>query len=284
MNYYSTDSDTIISDFLTNKLIELEPKDILSENKTNFIQNYENLENSFLKEYVMNSYPCLIKNSAQNFGTKGIIEMVVDILKNKKNLIILFEYRENPFTQFFNNDFQYLKASYNTFMNATKNISHHNYFLNEFSISQASYNLTKIAYDKYLRNNYLVSDLDLNEIYLSNVTRYVVVWGHMEMKDEFICIEEGSLEFIMISIILISDFIKPKIENYISQDLFNLINENKLAKIAMVFMMGKYIGQIIYNAGAFEVFCDNKLLWSTIEHNGNKPNLSTIVRLVKEMK
>ena len=93
-----------------------------------------------------------------------------------------------------------------------------------------------------------------------------------------------SIEFIIISIILISDFIKPKIENYISQDLLNLINENKLAKIAMVFMMGKYIGQIIYNAGAFEVFCDNKLLWSTIEHNGIRPNLSTIVRLVKEMK
>jgi hypothetical protein len=198
MNYYSTDGDTIISDFLTNKLIELEPKDILSENKTNFIQNYENLENSFLKEYVMNSFPCLIKNSAEKFGTKGIIEMVVDLLKKKKNLLILFEYRENPFTQFFDNDFQYLKASYNTFMNATKNISHHNYFLNEFSISQALYNLTKIAYDKFLINNYLVRDLELKDIYLSSVTRYVVIWGHMEVKDEFICIEEGSLEFILI--------------------------------------------------------------------------------------
>ena len=93
-----------------------------------------------------------------------------------------------------------------------------------------------------------------------------------------------SLEIIIISIILISDFIKPKIENYVNQDLINLFNENKLAKIAMVFMMGKYIGQIINNAGAFEVFCDNKLLWSTIEHNGIRPNLSTIVRLVREMK
>ena len=62
-----------------------------------------------------------------------------------------------------------------------------------------------------------------------------------------------ALEVIIIVIILLSDFIKPK------------------------------IGQIINNAGAFEVFCDDKLIWSTIEHNGIKPNLSTIIRLVKEM-
>ena len=92
------------------------------------------------------------------------------------------------------------------------------------------------------------------------------------------------IEVLIIIIIIISGLIKNKLEPLVGPDIFNLINENKLAKIAMIFMMGKYIGQIIYNAGAFEVFCDNKLLWSTIEHNGIKPNLSTIVRLVKEMK
>ena len=91
------------------------------------------------------------------------------------------------------------------------------------------------------------------------------------------------LEIIIIIIIALSDFIKPKIEQYVIPDLINLFNENKLAKIAMVFLMGQYIGQIISNAGAFEVFCDDKLIWSTIEHNGIKPNLSTIIRLVKQL-
>ena len=89
------------------------------------------------------------------------------------------------------------------------------------------------------------------------------------------------IEVIIISIILLSDFIKPKIEKYVSIDFINLFNENKIAKVSMVFLMGQYIGQIINNAGAFEVFCDDKLIWSTIDHNGIKPNLSTIVRLIK---
>ena len=92
-----------------------------------------------------------------------------------------------------------------------------------------------------------------------------------------------TLEIIIIIIIALSDFIKPKIEQYVIPDLINLFNENKLAKIAMVFLMGQYIGQIISNAGAFEVFCDDKLIWSTIEHNGIKPNLSTIIRLIKQL-
>ena len=92
------------------------------------------------------------------------------------------------------------------------------------------------------------------------------------------------LEAIIIIIIILSDFIKPKIEKYIIPDIINLFNENKFAKIAMVFLMGQYLGQIINNAGAFEVFCDDKLIWSTIEHNGIKPSLSTIIKLVKQMK
>ena len=93
-----------------------------------------------------------------------------------------------------------------------------------------------------------------------------------------------SLEVIIIITILLSDFIKEKIERYVIPDIINLFNENKFAKIAMVILMGQYLGQIINNAGAFEVFCDDKLIWSTIEHNGIKPNLSTIIRLVKQIK
>ena len=92
------------------------------------------------------------------------------------------------------------------------------------------------------------------------------------------------IEILLISIILLSDFIKPKIEKYVPPDIIEIFNENKLAKIAMIFMVGQFIGTIITNTGAFEIFCQDKLIWSTIEHNGVKPNLSTIVKLVKKMK
>ena len=92
------------------------------------------------------------------------------------------------------------------------------------------------------------------------------------------------IQIILISFILVSDFIRPKIEKYIPNDIIELFNENKLPKIALVFMVGIFSGQIIKNTGAFEVFCQDQLLWSTIDHNGIKPSLSTIIRLVKKMK
>ena len=92
------------------------------------------------------------------------------------------------------------------------------------------------------------------------------------------------IEVLVIVIILLIDFIKPKIEKFVPDDVIDLFSENKLAKIAMVFMAGQFIGQIISNAGAFEVFCQDKLLWSTVEHNGVKPSLSTIIKMIKKMK
>ena len=197
---YSNNEDIIINDFLTNKLIELYPKNFLSENITykNLIRNYENLQNIFIKEYVMNSYPCLIKNSVEYFGTKEIIELVRENLKKYKDRKITFEYRDNPLTQFYDDDYKYIRASYDMYINSTKNISENNYFLNELNTVEANPNILKIIYGKYLINNYLVSDLELRDIYLSNAEKYVVLWGHMEMRDMFICIEQGSLEFILI--------------------------------------------------------------------------------------
>ena len=92
------------------------------------------------------------------------------------------------------------------------------------------------------------------------------------------------IETLIIIIISISDYIKPTLKKYFSNDLVTLINENKLSKISFVVLIGLYVFQMINNAGAFEVFCDGKLIWSTIEKNGVKPTLSTIVKIVKSMK
>ena len=92
------------------------------------------------------------------------------------------------------------------------------------------------------------------------------------------------IEILIILIISISGYIKPTLEKLGGKDLFNLINENKLVKIGFVFVIGLYVGQIIYNNGAFEVFIDDKLFWSTIEKNGVKPSLKTIVQYIKKMK
>ena len=79
------------------------------------------------------------------------------------------------------------------YINAKKNFSENYYFLHE-----ALLNISNSVYDKYLENNYIINDLDLINIYLSKAENYVVVWGHMETQDHFICLSEGTLEFILI--------------------------------------------------------------------------------------
>ena len=191
-NIYKNE-DIIINDYLTNQLIELNPKDFLLENKTNFTQTYEDLKNIFFKEYIINNYPCLIKNSIEYFGVKEIINIGEEYLINNPSKNIIFEYKENPYSQYYDKDFQYLSTTYSNYINAKKNFSENYYFLHETLL-----NISNSVYDKYLENNYLVNDLDLINIYLSKAENYVVVWGHMETQDHFICLSEGTLEFILI--------------------------------------------------------------------------------------
>ena len=92
-----------------------------------------------------------------------------------------------------------------------------------------------------------------------------------------------ALQIIFVILIITSDLIKSKLEFIIGVDFFKSINENKMVSICFTYFIGIFIGQIIYNTGAFEVFCDDKLIWSTIEKNGIKPSLKTIIQLVKNV-
>ena len=82
---------------------------------------------------------------------------------------------------------------------------------------------------------------------------------------------------------ILSGLIQSKLEMIIGTDNFKAINENKLATIGIIYFIGLYIGQMINNTGAFEVFCDDQLILSTIDNNGIKPSLKTIIQLVKKM-
>ena len=198
MNHLSNEGDIIINDYLTNKLIELSPKNFLSENKTSFIQTYDNLKNIFIKEYVINSYPCLIKNSTEYFNIREIINLAEENMLKDNNKKITIEHRVNPYVQFYDDDYKFLRISYSTYLNMTNNTSENNYFLNEYNILNTDYNISTIINKKYLKNNYLVNNLNLRKIYLSRAQTYIVIWGHMEINDQFICIDKGSLEFILI--------------------------------------------------------------------------------------
>jgi len=202
MDYYRNYNDIIISDYLTNKLIELNPKNYFSENVSDLIQYYEELNESiFFKNYIMKSSPCLITNSSNYFKTKEIIKMAEEeLIKDISNNKIIFEYRVNPYTQFFDDDYQFLRTSFKNYINIIKNATNNNYyFLNEYPILNYLRNISNYSYEKNISlNNYLIRELNLKDIYISKAQSHVVIWGNMEIYDEFICIPEGNLEFILI--------------------------------------------------------------------------------------
>ena len=92
------------------------------------------------------------------------------------------------------------------------------------------------------------------------------------------------IEVLIIILIAISSFIKKPLQLLLGPDFYKIVNENKLTTIGFVFLIGLFIGQIIYNTGAFEVFCDDKLIWSTIENNGTKPTIKAITQIIKKMR
>ena len=200
MNYYTNSNDIIENDYLTNKLIELNPENFF-ENVSNFVQFYEEINESiFFKKYIMKSSPCLIKNSSDFFKTKEIINLAEDAMIKDINNKIIFEYKINPYSQFYDDDYQYLRTSYKNYINLTRNISKNNYyFLNEYKITPYLNNISNFSLEKNIsKENYIINDLNLKDIFLSKTHSHIVVWGHMEIYDEFICISEGNLEIILI--------------------------------------------------------------------------------------
>ena len=202
MNYFTNYNDIITSDYLTNKLVELNPKKYFSENTSNLIKYYEELNESiFFKDYIMNSSPCLLKNAGKYFKTKEIIKLgEEELIKDKSNNKIIFEYKVNPYSQFFNDDYQYLRTSYLNFINMTQNQTKHNYyFLNEYPLINYLNNIDNFTYEQNIsKENFIINELNLKDIYLSKAQSHIVIWGHMEINDEFICVSEGNLEFILI--------------------------------------------------------------------------------------
>ena len=56
--------------------------------------------------------------------------------------------------------------------------------------------------------------------------------------------------------------------NYIPSSLFDWTHKNKIIKVAFIFIIGNIINSLINNIQPFEIFYNEKLIWSGIKHNG----------------
>ncbi len=90
-----------------------------------------------------------------------------------------------------------------------------------------------------------------------------------------------AIQIILISLILLSDFFKSYLLKFMSNDTYEAFNENKLAAAAVVFLFGMMALRVIKSSGAFEIFYNGKLVWSTIDNYGKVPNGEFFIRLIQ---
>ena len=91
--------------------------------------------------------------------------------------------------------------------------------------------------------------------------------------------------FVQMSLILLAicgKYIKPYVMVYIPERYVDLIEENKIVFGIGAFMGGNILMNYITNTGAFEIYCNEKLIWSAIENDLRVPNLDSIINLIRK--
>ena len=76
--------------------------------------------------------------------------------------------------------------------------------------------------------------------------------------------------------------VKPYTKGIIPDALFDWIEGNKMMFGAACFLTGNMLNNYINNAGAFEIYCNEKLIWSAINNNKKVPNIETIILMASK--
>lgn len=88
------------------------------------------------------------------------------------------------------------------------------------------------------------------------------------------------VQLFMMVLIFLPDFGKSL--NLFPNEFFEYLEEKKWFLMLLVFFMGNFITGIIGNSGAFEVYVNNKLVFSKL-NIGRVPDLDEIVSLIRKM-
>ena len=92
------------------------------------------------------------------------------------------------------------------------------------------------------------------------------------------------IEIILSAIVTCSDSFLYLTRNYIPSSFFNWTYNYKIIKVAFIFIIGNALNSIINNVQPFEIFCDEKLIWSGIKHKGKLIRIGELIKLIKKYK
>ena len=90
--------------------------------------------------------------------------------------------------------------------------------------------------------------------------------------------------FFQLSIILAAfsgSYIKPYLIGIVPESYLDLIEGNKMIVGMGGFFIGNMLNNNITNSGAFEIYCNERLIWSAINNQKRVPNLETIITMVQ---
>ena len=89
-------------------------------------------------------------------------------------------------------------------------------------------------------------------------------------------------QFGLIASIFCLNYIKDYTKGIIPTKLFDWIEGRKLMVGMGAFFIGNILNGNITNAGAFEIYCNEQLIWSAINNEKRVPNIETIIKLIQK--
>ena len=189
-------------DNLINRLSNIAPKNYYSDYNKYYVNYSDEISNFFFKKFILDSCPCLIKNGSIGFNIINTTNYIIKKVKKKNEDTLTFEKRIEPFSVLFQNEIIINKTNYSNFIENIINDNKSLNIINEENIySIINENLTKIhrkIFSKYLKNPLLVNDLLNIGIFISEGKSNIIINGHSENTENFICLTKGNIEIILI--------------------------------------------------------------------------------------
>ena len=139
---------------------------------------------------------------------------------------------------------------------------------------------------KYTKNSKLVINHfnQLKESIEAENSKFVVIGEDYKLegirkKLSYIII---SLQLLLSSIVACSDSVIYITRKFIPRSFFNWTYKHKLIKIVSIFLIGNFINNIINYIHPFEIFCDGKLIWSGLKHNGRLIRPRELLKIIEK--
>ncbi len=191
-------------DTLINRLVNIEPKKYYLDLNKLHLNYSDGISEFFIKNYVIDSYPCIIKNGSLGFNIFNTSKYLIDKLNKINESTLKIENRLDPYTEFFHKEFKSIRTNYTDFINNKMKDNTSIYILNELDIisvfiEDLTYKkLTKRIFSNLIKNPLLNNYLLNQGIFFSEGNSFINIGGHSEKTENFICLLKGHLDLILI--------------------------------------------------------------------------------------